>query len=385
MAKTTVPPQSAVLDTPTLGVEEEFLLCDPLTKQPRLRNAEVAAAGRDLGVDLQLELTRCQVETATSIGGHIRDLRDQLRELRFAAADAAAHDGCQLLAVGTPFYDPPPNETTDTSRYQRMAGEFGALTAGVMCGCHVHVGVEDRRQAVRIINHLRPWLPTLLALTANSPISAGIDTGYASWRYIMYGRWPSCGPPPYFESVNHYDAAIATMLEAGVILDPHMVYWDVRVSDHLPTVEIRISDIPATVDETITYATLVHALVVTVMKEIATGSPAPIIDQEVLRAACWRAARDGIAGRALDMDTVRLVPTRQLVRRLLDYVAPMLAEFGELERVTASLEKVFEQGNGAMVQRRTLARSGITEVIDECARRTAEGCDRQTDIALSPS
>lgn len=385
MAKTTGPPQSVVKDIPTLGVEEEFLLCDPVTKQPRFRNTEVAAAGRDLGVDLQLELTRCQVETATTVGHHVRDLRDQLWELRVAAADAAARAGCQLLAVGTPFYDPPPHETTHTSRYQRMAGEFGALTAGVMCGCHVHVGVEGRKQAVRIINHLRPWLPTLLSLTANSPISAGIDTGYASWRYIQYGRWPSCGPPPYFESLNHYDTAIETMLEAGVILDPHMVYWDVRVSDHLPTVEIRISDVPATVGETITYATLVHALVVTVMREIAAGCPAPIIDQEVLRAACWRAARDGVAGRALDMDPVRLVPTRQLVRRLLDYVTPMLAEFGELERVTASLETVFDEGNGAMVQRRTLTRSGITDVIDECARRTAGGCDRQTDTALSSS
>ncbi|MFE4499658.1 glutamate--cysteine ligase [Rhodococcus sp. NPDC056743] len=385
MVEATVPSRDVPAGTPTLGVEEEFLLCDPVTKQPKFLNTEVAAAGRDLGVDLQLELTRCQVETATSVGNHIRDLQDQLRERRIAAADAAAHAGCQLLAVGTPFYDPPPHETTHTSRYQRMAGAFGALTAGVMCGCHVHVGVEDRKQAVRIINRLRPWLPTLLALTANSPISAGVDTGYASWRYILYGRWPSCGPPPYFESVNHYDTAIATMLEAGVILDPHMVYWDVRVSDHLPTVEIRISDVPATVDETITYATLVHALVVTVMKEIAAGCTAPIIDQEVLRAACWRAARDGLAGRALDMDSVRLVPTPQLVRRLVDYIAPMLAEFGELERVIASLEKVFDQGNGAMVQRRTLAQSGITDVIDECARRTAGGCGRQTDTALSPS
>lgn len=385
MTKLHAPSEPIRADIPTLGVEEEFLLCDPVTKQPRFRNTEVAAAGRDLGVDLQLELTRCQVETATTIGRHIRDLRDQLRERRVVAADAATQTECQLLAVGTPFYDPPPNETTHTARYQRMADEFGALTAGVMCGCHVHVGIEDRDQAVRIVNHLRPWLPTLLALTANSPISSGTDTGYASWRYILYGRWPSCGPPPYFESSSHYDAAIATMLESGVILDPHMVYWDARISDHLPTVEIRISDVPATVDETITYATLVHALVATVTREIAAGNPAPTIGQEVLRAACWRAARDGIAGRALDMDSEHLVPTRRLVRRLLDYVAPVLAEFGELERVIASLEKIFDQGNGAIVQRRTLARHGITAVIDECARRTAEGCDRQTDIALSPS
>ncbi len=138
--------------TPTLGVEEEFLLCDPQTGRPTLRNAEVAAAGRELGISLQLELTRCQVETSTSIGSHIRDLRDQLCESRAVTADAAARVGCQLIAVGTPFYDPPVDEITQTSRYQRMAGQFGAITEGVMCGCHIHVGVEDRERSVQIIN-----------------------------------------------------------------------------------------------------------------------------------------------------------------------------------------------------------------------------------------
>ncbi|UJC81191.1 YbdK family carboxylate-amine ligase [Rhodococcus erythropolis] len=364
--------------TPTLGVEEEFLLCDPQTGHPSARNSEVAAAGRELGISLQLELTRCQVETATSIGSHIRDLRDQLCESRALTADAAARVGCQLIAVGTPFYDPPVDEITQKSRYQRMAGQFGAITEGVMCGCHIHVGVEDRERSVQIINHLRPWLPTLLALTANSPISAGRDTGYASWRYVLFGRWPSSGPPPFFESVGHYEDAVAAMLETGVILDPHMVYWDVRMSDHLPTVEIRISDVPATVEETMTLATLVQALVGTASAAITKGEVAPAVDQELLRAACWRAARDGLDGRSLDVESVRLLTAHQAVRRLVDHVEPALTAFGEFEQVTASLDKVFSNGNGAIVQRRQLARrSRVADVIDECARRTFEGCSSQ--------
>ncbi|WP_092802928.1 glutamate--cysteine ligase 2 [Rhodococcus globerulus] len=361
--------------TPTLGIEEEFVLCDPQSGRPSLRNSEVADAGRELGIALQLELSRCQVETSTSIGTHIRDLRDQLCESRAVTADAAARVGCQMIAVGTPFYDPPIDEITPKSRYQRMAGQFGALTSGVMCGCHIHVGVDDRERAVQIINHLRPWLPTLLALTANSPISGGVDTGYASWRYILFGRWPSSGPPPYFESAQHYEVAVSAMLEAGVILDPHMVYWDVRVSDHLPTVEIRISDVPATVEETMTLATLVHALVVTATAAIVNGEPAPVVDQDLLRAACWRAARDGLDGRALDVKTMRLVTAHQAVRRLLNHVTPALSAFGELAQVMTSLDKVFDKGNGAIVQRRTLGRrSRVADVIDECVRRTFEGC-----------
>ncbi|MHA6738441.1 glutamate--cysteine ligase 2 [Rhodococcus erythropolis] len=368
---------------PTLGVEEEFFLCEPRTGRPSLRSSEVGSIGRVLGVSLQRELSSCQVETSTSIGAHIRDLRAQLCESRAAAATAAAEGGCQLLAVGTAFYDPPPDAITPTSRYRRMAGQYGALTTGVICGCHIHVGVEDRERAVQVINHLRPWLPTLLALTANSPMSAGVDTGYASWRHIVFGRWPSAGPPPRFESARHYEDVVETMLETGLILDPHMVYWDARLSDHLPTVEIRISDVPATVEETITLATLVHALVIMATKAVVSGETVPAVDQDLLRAACWRAARDGLDGKALDLKSIRLVTARQAVRRLMHHVAPTLTALGELDRVAAAVNRVLARGNGAIVQRRELARRGsVSDVIDLCARRTVEGCTQPRNVSL---
>ena len=154
----------------------------------------------------------------------------------------------------------------------------------------------------------------------------------------------------------HYEDAVAAMLETGVILDPHMVYWDVRMSDHLPTVEIRISDVPATVEETMTLATLVQALVGTASAAITKGEAAPAVDHELLRAACWRAARDGLDGRSLDVESVRLLTAHQAVRQLVDHVEPALTAFGEFEQVTASLDKVFSNGNGAIVQRRQLTR-----------------------------
>lgn len=221
---TTVPNRPFRRGGPNLGVEEEFCLVDPHTGRPALYNTEVIAAGRDLGITLRPEFSRCQIETATSIGTHIRDLRDQLCESRAVTADAATRTGCQLLAIGTPMSDPPPDAITYTPRYQAIAGHFGARAAGVICDCHVHVGVADHEQAVQVNNHLRPWLPTLLALTANSPIAAGSDTGYASWRYILFSHWPSAGPPPYLDSATDYDAAVAAMRESGAILDADMVY-----------------------------------------------------------------------------------------------------------------------------------------------------------------
>ncbi|MEU2003784.1 glutamate--cysteine ligase [Rhodococcus sp. NPDC019627] len=386
MATTTVPSSSSFLPAgPTLGVEEEFVLVDPNTGRPSLYNTEVCEAGHELGIDLQREFCRCQIETSTSVGTHIRDLRDQLCESRAVTADAAARTGCQLLAVGTPMYDPPPNSNsiTDTPRYQQMAERFGALFTGVMCGCHVHVGIEDREQAVQVSNHLRPWLPALLALTANSPIAGGLDTGYASWRYVLFGRWPSAGPPPYFQSAQHYDDAVQLMLETGAILDTGMVYWDVRVSNHLPTVEIRISDVPATIKETMTLTTLVHALVMTAIRAIHRGESAPAIDQQVLRGACWLAARDGLAGYGLDPVTAHRMPAHRLVYQLLAHVKPALAELGEYWQVNTSLASVLDQGNGAIRQRQTLAHRGsVAEVISECARRTFEGCLPEPGNAL---
>ncbi|ABG99422.1 conserved hypothetical protein (plasmid) [Rhodococcus jostii RHA1] len=383
MATTTVPTKPRRDEIPTLGVEEEFVLVDPHTGRPSLSNTDVIASGRELGITLQPELSRCQIETATSIGTHIRDLRDQLCESRAVTADAAARTGCQLLAVGTPMYSPPHDSITDTPRHRRIAEQFGALATGVMCGCHVHVGVPGREQAIQIINHLRPWLPTLLALTANSPIADGCDTGYASWRYILFGHWPSAGPPPYFDSAAHYDAALAKMLESGAILDNRMVFWDVRAADHPPTVEVRISDVPATVEETMTLTTLVHALVITAADAIERGTPAPTVDHEALRGACWRAARDGLSGHGFDLTTMGLIPAPRLIYQLLTHVKPVLVELGECGQVTGSLAAVLEHGNGAIRQRRTLARHGrVADVIAECARRTFEGCLTEPDDAL---
>ena len=160
---------------------------------------------------------------------------------------------------------------------------------------------------------------------------------------------------------------------------------------HLPTVEIRISDVPATIAETMLLTTLVHALVITAADAIERGIPAPTISQEVaptisqevLRGACWRAARDGLNGQGFDLTTMHLIPAHRLVHQLLAHVKAALVELGEYGQVTTSVAAVLDHGNGAIRQRRTLARRGnVAEVIAECARRTFEGCIPEPDDAL---
>lgn len=338
---------------PSFGVEEEFLLVDWDSGRPMGCNADVAAHAADRGVDVQLELTTCQVETATVKTESSVQLRQELSRLRAATAEAARRAGAALLAIGVPPVAHPDVTITGTERYRRIAERFGALAAeqGV-CGCHVHVEVPHRDAAVQVCNWLRPWLPVLLSLTANSAVHAGVDTGYASWRSVLWGRWPSAGPPPHFETAAHYDAVVAMLVDSGAILDEAMLYWDVRPSSKFPTVEIRVADVAATVAEAVLLATLCRAAVMTALGAYERGETAPRVDDHLLRAAYWRSARDGLEGRLLDpFDGWVAAPAARVLGGFLGALRPALAELGE-DWVDAEVHRLLREGNGAMRQRR---------------------------------
>ncbi|TQC41702.1 YbdK family carboxylate-amine ligase, partial [Rhodococcus sp. WS4] len=239
---------------------------------------------------------------------------------------------------------------------------------------HVHVGVPNRDEAVAVSNHLRPWLPVLLALTANSPISAGRDTGYASWRHILWSRWPSAGPPPYFRSAQHYDSVVARMLENESVLDTAMIYWDIRLSAHLPTIEVRIADVPATAGEAVLLAALIRGLVGTALTDIRRGAAGPMLDEQVLRSAYWRAAHDGLTGHGIDAFSARLVPAGALLERLLTRIRPALEEYGDYTAARAAVTRVLATGNGAARQRRALRAGSLATVVDLLTHTTTEGC-----------
>ncbi|MCC3313824.1 carboxylate-amine ligase [Nocardia africana] len=363
----------------TVGVEEEFVLIDPATGRPSLTNTVVAARAPD--AELQLELSQCQIETCTPVCTSIPELHHELRRARLSVTHAAARTGSLPLAVGVPIWGPPRGSMTDTPRYQRMAAHFGELAEQVICGCHVHVCVPDRDVAVQVSNHLRPWLPALLALTANSPITEGADTGYASWRHLLWGRWPSAGPPPYLRSAAEYDDMVTKLVDDGRILDAAMVYWDVRLSSHLPTIEIRISDVPATVEETALLASLVRALVITSVAAVDSGRPSAPVDLAHLRSACRRAARDGLSGSQFRTDTTHFTPMPGSIAHMLTHIRPALEQAGDYEFTRGALAAVLRGGNGAVRQREALRVGGPSQVLKQMARLTTEGCvateDRQ--------
>ncbi|WP_083407381.1 glutamate--cysteine ligase 2 [Mycolicibacterium rutilum] len=361
---------------PTIGVEEEFLLVDLASGEPVARNEAVAAEAANRGVDLQLELTTCQVETATEVVGSTRALTEQLLELRRHTAEAATAAGARLLAVGLPPTLPHEFPITDTPRYREIAERFGMIAheQGI-CGCHVHVAVPSREAAIRVSNRLRPWLPSLLGLSANSAIYRNSDTGHASWRSVLWARWPSAGPPPHFDSVDEYDAVVRMMQQAGAMLDDGMVYWDVRPSANFPTIEVRVADVPATVADTVLLAALTRAAVMTALDDERRGEPTPPLAPHALKAAYWKSARDGIDGDAVDLvEGHDRVPALTLLDRLVEYVRPALEDVGDYDLVVDGLRRVAEHGNGATRQRRAWEHGhDVRDVVEAVAEATLEG------------
>lgn len=341
---------------PTIGVEEEFILVDLTTGHPVSRNREVAVAATRRGVELDLELTSCQVEIATRTCSTTAEVLEQLRHLRAVVAESADEIGVGVIAAGVPPTVPDDFPITDTDRYRQIGRRFGMLAheQGI-CGCHVHVGVPDRDIAVAVSNHLRHRLPTLLALSANSAVYRDADTGHASWRSVLWSRWPAAGPPPHLRSREHFEHLVSMFVSSGAILDDHMVYWDIRPSDHLPTIEIRVGDVQARADEAVAIAGLVRALVVTATSDIAAGVVAPVVETEVLTAALWKAAHDGIDGAGIDVLREVSSPASQLASEMVSDVADALAELGDRAMIDTYIETLTRSGNGATRQRALLA------------------------------
>jgi glutamate---cysteine ligase / carboxylate-amine ligase len=351
----------------SVGVEEEFLLVDATTRALTPLAVEVL---EDVppGLDLQPEMTTFQVESATAVCRTMAEVRDELVRARRALAHRAALHGARLVASGTPVMGGRRPPLTDTPHYRTMEQEYGALVDGLaICGCHVHVGVPDAETGVLVVNHLRQWLPVLLALSANSPFADGRDTGYASWRYLSWPPWPTAGPPPWFDSVEDYRESARVLQASGAAMDERGVYWDVRLSVRHPTVELRVCDVTGTVGEAVLLAALVRGIAGMAM----AGAEAFPVSDLALRAALWRAARDGLEGGGVEPRSGRVVAAVELVRGLVDWVRPALRAVGDDELVADGVGRLLADGCGAVRQRRAFNRRGEpADVVDFLVAQT---------------
>jgi carboxylate-amine ligase len=349
----------------TIGVEEEFLVVDATTRALRPDGPALLPAAQDrLGEDVHPELHPSQLETNTPVTETLAEARAALTRLRSGLAETLAAAGCRLAATGThPFSswreDPVvnPQYAVVEREYQQLAREQ------VICGGHVHVGVDDPELAIAVVNGVRPWLSPIVALAANSPFWGGRDTGYASYRTELWRRWPTAGTPAPFADRAEYEAVVEALFDTGSIDDPARIYWDVRPSAKFPTVEFRVADVGMTIDDTLMMAGLVRGLAVTAAREHESGAPAPRVRPELLRAATWRAARYGLSRDLVDAVEGIARPAGEMISRLLDRLRPALVDLGDWDEVSGLVERTMAGGTGADRQRGGWAGTGDPKAV----------------------
>lgn len=351
-----------------IGIEEEFLLFEQ--DEPQLAGVGprvVADAERSAEDDAQFEkeLKTAQAELATQPGTDLDAIAAELSERRAELVVAATQRGARVVASGTsPVGDD--TATTPNDRYRDMAQTFGAVQRRQLtCAMHVHVGVDDDEEGVRVLNGVAPWLPVLVALSGNSPFHRREDTGYASFRRIQWGLWPTSGPTAPFADADDYHRTVQALIDSGAARDRGMIYFDARLSANYPTVELRVCDVSMDVGTAIALAALCRALATTVAE--LDAPPAPRL--ELLRAAHWRAARYGMSDRLVHDG--RLLPAWDAAEALVGFTTPALEAAGDLVRVKEALTALRRDGTGADRQRAAAAGAGgkVSAAVDAATLR----------------
>jgi carboxylate-amine ligase len=346
----------------TVGVEEEFCIVDSATGVLRPAADRILPLAREsLGDQVEAELNAAQIETGTAVCTTLAEVRSEIERLRRLLREAAGRAGCSVISAGTHPTASPADSAVNPGkeRYRRLEQEFQTVAREQLVnGCHVHVGIADPDLAVAVLDRVRPWVPVVVALAANSPYWAGKDSGYASYRTEVWTRWPLTGMPEPLGSRAAYDDLVTALQAVEALPDATFLYWDVRPSARYDTLEFRAADACLTVDDAVMVAGLWRALARTAANEAAAGRPVPRLGAEVFQAARWRAARYGLTGSLVDPLECRTAPAAAVVDRLLAHVGPALEEDADGGEVRELVRGTVDGGNGAARQRSVLARRG---------------------------
>jgi carboxylate-amine ligase len=361
----------------TLGVEEEFFVVDRGTRLLVDAAPLLASVGgrRDGYPSYADEFRTSMIESRTSACRSLDQLRAELCDLRRRLVTAAEDAGQGIAAAASvPLADWRTEPVNPHPRFKRVVDVYARLALEhVVCGVHVHVGIEDRDVAVQVMNRVRPWLPVLLALSASSPFWMGEATGYASYRSVIFSRWPVSGIPGSFSSFDEYVRVMDLLVATEAAADKRQVFDDVRPGIPHPTLEFRIGDSCTRVDEAIAVAGLCRALVQVCLDEITSEVPGPDVRPELLRAARWRASRFGLSDRLVDPATGALLPAADVVDNFVAHVRSGLEQAGDRDEVTALVAGVLGTGSSAQRQQRALAGGGtLADVVDLLVRETAQ-------------
>jgi len=333
----------------TLGIEEEFQIIDPETRELRSHVEQIMEDGRMiLREQMKTEMHQSVVEVGTDICRTVQDARTAVTRLRSDLWRLARNRGLTIAASGThPFSHWVDQKITKGERYEGIVEDMQQVArANLIFGLHVHVGIPDREVAIQVMNMARYFLPHIFALSTNSPFWLGRDTGFKSYRVKVFERFPRTGIPDAFESLAEYRDYLDLLVKTNCIDNAKKIWWDIRLHPFFDTIEFRVCDIPMKVDETIALAALMQALVAKLHKLLQQNLSWRTYRRRLLDENRWRASRYGLDGKLIDFGKQEEIPARQLILELLDLLADEIDEFGSRKEI-ATIHEILERGTGA--------------------------------------
>jgi len=371
----------------TLGIEEEFQIVDPNTRELRSRVAEILDEGLTLlGEQLKPEMHQSMVEVGTKVCRNVQEARAEVIRLRRTVAMLAHKKNLRIVAASThPFSHWKDQEITPNERYFQLIEEMQQLARSLaIYGLHVHVGIENRDDAIHIMNAARYFLPHILTLTTSSPFWIGRNTGLKSYRSEVFKQFPRTGIPDYFGSASEFDNYVKLLIKTGCIDNGRKIWWDLRPHPIFPTLEFRICDLPAKVDEVIAVAALFQAVVAKLYKLLRQNMGFRLYRRMLIEENKWRAVRYGLDGKLLDLGNQAEVPVRSLILELLDFVDDVVDDLGsraELEYI----HTILKEGTSADRQLRIFHETNgdLHAVVDNLIQETLQGVMAPEEIPSS--
>ncbi|HEY6231596.1 MAG TPA: carboxylate-amine ligase [Pyrinomonadaceae bacterium] len=374
-----------MFDQFTLGIEEEFQIVDPQTRELRSHVSEFLEEGKMiLGEQIKPEMIQSMIEVGTGVCKNIQEARADITRLRSIISGLAGKTGLAIVAASThPFSHWEDQKIYDDERYALLVQELQNVARSLLIfGLHVHVGVADLDRRIHIMNAARYFLPHVLALTTSSPFWMGHNTGLKSYRSEVFKQFPRTDIPDHFDSYSSFQRYVDLLVKTQCINDGKKIWWDLRPHPIFPTLEFRICDIPTRVDDTVAIAALFQAIVAKLTKLIEKNLGFRLYRRMLIQENKWRAVRWGIDGKMIDFGKQKEVPTRDLILELLDFVDDVVDELGSRKEIE-HVHTILERRTSAEEQLRVFAETNdLRAVVDRLIELTMENVPVTTDFTV---
>ncbi len=361
----------------TIGIEEEYQIIDPETRELRSYITEILEEGRlILREQVKPELHQSIVEVGSNVCQTPAELRTELIRLRRAIMELAGKKGLKIAAAGThPFSSWMQQDITPMDRYAGVKNDMQELAQRLLIfGTHVHIGIEDREFLIDAMNVARYFLPHLLCLSTSSPFWMGRTTGLKSYRSIIFRNFPRSGVPRTFQSWSDFTYLVETLVQTRSIPDGSKIWWDVRPNWSYPTLEFRICDVCTRVEEAVCIAAIIQAIIAKLWKLRSENMTFRVYPMDLIDENKWRAVRYGMDGKLIDFGKQEELPARDLIRELLEwFIGDVVDELGSRHEIEYAY-RILNEGSSADRQLATYQRTGdLKAVVDQLIAESEEG------------